>query len=76
MDRFDELLTFTLVAELRSVRNAAEVLGRAPSAISRRIKDLEERLQVQLLTRTTRNIALTGAGEQFQTAVGCETDPV
>jgi len=54
-----------VVAELRSVRNAADVLGRAPSAISRRIKDLEERLQVQLLTRTTRNIALTGAGERF-----------
>jgi len=65
MDRFDDLITFTLVAELRSVRKAAEVLGRAPSAISRRIKDLEERLQVQLLTRTTRNIALTGAGERF-----------
>jgi DNA-binding transcriptional LysR family regulator len=65
MDRFDDLVTFTVVAELRSVRNAAEVLGRAPSAVSRRIKDLEERLQVQLLTRTTRNIALTGAGERF-----------
>lgn len=38
MDRFDDLATFTLVAELRSVRQAADVLGRAPSAISRRIK--------------------------------------
>ena len=65
MDRFDDLVTFTLVSELGSVRKAAEILGRAPSAISRRIKDLEERLQVQLLTRTTRKISLTGAGERF-----------
>jgi len=65
MDRFDDLTTFALVAELRSIRKAAKVLGRAPSAISRRVKDLEERLQVQLLTRTTRNISLTGAGERF-----------
>ena len=67
MDRFDDLITFTAVAELRSVRKAAEVLDRAPSAISRRVKDLEERLQVQLLTRTTRKIVLTGAGERFYT---------
>jgi len=65
VDRFDDLATFTLVAELRSVRQAAEIMGRAPSAISRRIKDLEKRLQVQLLTRTTRKIVLTGAGESF-----------
>lgn len=65
MDRFDDLQTFALVAELSSVRQAAEVLNRAPSAISRRIKDLEARLQVQLLTRTTRSIALTDAGEKF-----------
>lgn len=65
MDRFDDLATFTLVAELQSVRQAAEIMGRSPSAISRRIKDLENRLQVQLLTRTTRKIALTSAGESF-----------
>lgn len=65
MDRFDDLSTFALVAELRSIRKAAKVLGRAPSAVSRRVKDLEERLQVQLLTRTTRNISLTAAGERF-----------
>lgn len=67
MDRFDDLETFVLVAQLRSVRKAAEQLGRAPSAVSRRIKDLEKRLQVQLLTRTTRQITVTGAGERFFT---------
>ncbi|MFK7854935.1 MAG: LysR family transcriptional regulator [Granulosicoccus sp.] len=65
MDRFDDLTTFALVSELQSVRQAADVLGRAPSAVSRRIKDLEQRLHVQLLTRTTRKIALTSAGERF-----------
>lgn len=65
MDRFSDLVTFTLVAELRSVRQAADVLGKAPSAISRRIKELEERLQVQLLSRSTRKVSLTGAGEHF-----------
>ena len=65
MDRFDDLATFVAVAERRSVRQAAEFLERAPSAVSRRIKDLEQRLQTQLLTRTTRQINLTSAGERF-----------
>jgi len=65
MDRFEDLQTFVAVAEQRSVRQAAERLDRAPSAVSRRIKDLEARLSTQLLTRTTRQIRLTGAGERF-----------
>lgn len=65
MDRFEDLQTFVAVADHRSVRKAAEILGRAPSAVSRRIKDLEARLGSQLLTRTTRQVRLTGAGERF-----------
>lgn len=65
MDRFEDLQTFVVVAEQRSVRQAAEQLGRAPSAVSRRVKELEARLGTQLLTRTTRQISLTGAGERF-----------
>lgn len=65
MDRFEDLQTFVAVADQRSVRQAAERMGRAPSAVSRRIKDLEARLGTQLLTRTTRQIRLTGAGERF-----------
>lgn len=65
MDRFDDLKTFVEVAERRSVRQAADALDRAPSAVSRRIKDLEKRLQTQLLTRTTRQITLTSAGERL-----------
>lgn len=65
MDKFDDLQTFVWVAELASIRKAADVLDRAPSAVSRRVKDLEKRLQVQLLTRTTRQVRLTSAGERF-----------
>jgi DNA-binding transcriptional LysR family regulator len=67
MDRFDDLHTFIIVAELQSIRQAADQLNRAPSAVSRRLKDLEERLQTQLLTRTTRQVILTNAGERFLT---------
>jgi DNA-binding transcriptional LysR family regulator len=65
MDRFEDMQTFVAVADRRSVRQAAEHLSRAPSAVSRRIKDLEARLSTQLLTRTTRQIRLTAAGERF-----------
>ncbi|MBX2839227.1 MAG: LysR family transcriptional regulator [Gammaproteobacteria bacterium] len=65
MDRFEDLQTFILVAEHRSIRKAADLLNRAPSAVSRRVKDLEQRLEVQLLTRTTRQVRLTPAGERF-----------
>ena len=65
MNRLDDLETFVCVAENASIRRAAEQLDRAPSAVSRRIKELEARLQTQLLNRTTRQITLTGAGERF-----------
>lgn len=65
MDRFEDLRTFVMVSDLRSVTRAAEQLGRAPSAVSRRVKDLEARLSTQLLIRTTRQITLTSAGERF-----------
>ena len=65
MDRFDDLQTFVLVADRQSIRQAADMLGRAPSAVSRRVKDLEERLRTQLFTRTTRQVRLTSAGERF-----------
>lgn len=65
MDRFDDLETFITVADRQSIRQAADLLDRAPSAVSRRIKDLENRLQTQLFTRTTRQVRLTGAGERF-----------
>lgn len=65
MDRFEDLSTFVLVSDLRSVGQAAERLGKAPSAVSRRLKEFEARLGTQLLHRTTRSIRLTDAGEHF-----------
>ncbi len=65
MDRFEDLRTFVRVSELSSVSKAAAELQRAPSAISRRLSELEARLGSPLLIRTTRQIVLTDAGERF-----------
>ena len=56
---------FVAVVERGSVTGAAEALRVAPSAVSRRIKDLEGRLGTQLLVRTTRRMSLTEAGRSF-----------
>ncbi len=53
------------VAEFQSVTRAAESLSLAPSAVSRRLKELESRLGVQLVTRTTRRMSLTDEGQHF-----------
>lgn len=65
MDRFEDMRCFVNVAELQSVTRAAEKLNLAPSAVSRRLKDLEARLGAQLLSRTTRKMSLTEPGQVF-----------
>jgi len=65
VDRFEDLRTFVAVCELGSVSGAAKALQRAPSAVSRRLAELEARLGAKLLARTTHRMALTGAGERF-----------
>ena len=65
MDRFEDMRCFVQVVEQGSVTGAARALGLAPSAVSRRVKDLEARLGIQLLTRTTRRMSLTDAGRSF-----------
>ncbi len=62
MDRFEALQTFVAVVEAGQFNAAAERLGCNNSAVSRRIAELENRLGAQLLTRTTRRLALTDAG--------------
>ncbi|TFF24859.1 LysR family transcriptional regulator [Jiella endophytica] len=59
------IATFVAVAELGSFKRAAEVIGRSPSAVTTQINQLEELLGVRLLVRTTRNVRLSSAGEQF-----------
>ena len=65
MDRFEDLRAFVQVVESGNLTRAAQSLQVATSAVSRRIKDLEERLGTQLLQRTTRQMRLTASGEEF-----------
>ncbi|HJW03069.1 MAG TPA: LysR family transcriptional regulator [Azospira sp.] len=65
---FDDLLAFITVARARSFTKAAAQLGVSQSALSHTIRGLEARLGLRLLTRTTRSVAPTDAGERlFQT---------
>lgn len=65
MDRFEEMRNFVQVVEAGSITRAADLSHTAKSAVSRRLADLETRLGVQLLNRTTRRMALTDAGQRF-----------
>jgi len=65
MNRFEDLQTFVKVAEFGSISAAADRLGIAKSAVSRRISELEQRLGVQLFRRTTRQLNLTDSGKSF-----------
>ena len=60
-----DLAVFALVAERRSFRAAAQRLGVSASALSHTIRNLETRLDVRLLNRTTRSVAPTEAGERL-----------
>jgi DNA-binding transcriptional LysR family regulator len=62
---FNHLQTFILVARERSFTRAAAQLGVSQSALSHTIRGLEEKLGVRLLTRTTRGVSPTEAGERL-----------
>jgi DNA-binding transcriptional LysR family regulator len=65
MDRFDDLAAFIAVSELKGFAAAARRLGISPSAATRAVAALEERLGVRLLQRTTRSVTPTDAGERY-----------
>jgi len=61
----EELIAFVAVVESGSFSRAAEQLGQDNSVVSRTIKRLEQKLDIQLLNRTTRQISLTHEGERY-----------
>ena len=66
----NDLVAFLAVARERSFTRAAAKLGVSQSALSHTIRGLEERLGMRLLTRTTRSVAPTEAGERLVRTVG------
>jgi DNA-binding transcriptional LysR family regulator len=69
-ENFNDLLAFLAVAKARSFTKAAALLGVSQSALSHTVRGLEERLGLRLLTRTTRSVAPTEAGERLLRAAG------
>ena len=75
MNKFEELEAFVSVVDQHSFSAAGERSGVAKSVLSRRVSDLEKRLGVQLMQRTTRKLSLTDAGQHFyQRAIGLLSD--
>jgi DNA-binding transcriptional LysR family regulator len=72
----NDLLAFVTVAREGSFTRAAAALGVTQSALSQTIRALEERLQIRLLTRTTRSVSPTAAGERLAQAIGCRLDEI
>src|SRR6187431_2305793 len=66
----DDLLAFIVVGRVRSFTKAAAQLGMSQSSLSHTIRELEARLGVRLLTRTTRSVAPTDAGERLLKTIG------
>ena len=65
MDQLASMRIFLAVAEANALNGAARQLGLSPSAVSKHIAALENRLGTQLFTRTTRHIALTEVGASY-----------
>jgi len=72
----NDLLAFVTVAREGSFTRAAATLGVTQSAISQAVRGMEERLQIRLLTRTTRSVAPTAAGERLAAAIGHRFDEI
>lgn len=65
-EKLDDLRVFLLVAETGSFTKAAAQLDVSQSALSYTVRQLEERLKIKLLERTTRSVSTTAAGEQLR----------
>src|SRR3977135_2789657 len=74
--RLDGLQAFVAVARECSFTKAAAKLGISPSALSHTVRELEERLGVGLLSRTTRSVSPTEAGERLLHNIGPRFDEI
>ncbi|CAI0907141.1 LysR family transcriptional regulator [Serratia entomophila] len=72
----NDLLYYVTVARERSFTRAAARLGVTQPALSQAISALEERMQIRLLTRTTRSVSPTAAGERLLLSVGDRIDEI
>src|SRR5213078_4712217 len=72
----DDLLAFVAVGRERSFTKAAAKLGVSQSALSHTMRELEARLGVRLLMRTTRSVAPTEAGERLLQSVGPRVEEI
>ena len=75
-ENFNDVVAFVTVARERSFTKAAAKLGVSQSALSHTIRGLEERFGLRLLTRTTRSVSPTAAGERLLGTAGPRLDEV
>src|SRR5689334_11961122 len=75
-EELGDLTAFLAVAEERSFTRAAAKLGTSQSALSHTVRRLEERLGLRLLTRTTRSVAPTEAGERLMETLRPSLDEI
>jgi DNA-binding transcriptional LysR family regulator len=75
-ENLNDLVAFLAVARERNFTRAAAKLGVSQSALSHTIRDLEARLGVRLLTRTTRSVSPTQAGERLLHTIGPRLDEI
>lgn len=75
-ENLNDLAAFLAVARARSFTKAAGQLGVSQSALSHTVSGLEARLGVRLLTRTTRSVSPTEAGERLLQAIGPRLDEI
>lgn len=73
---FNDLLAFVTVAREGSFTRAAAHLGVTQSALSQTVSGLEKRLKIRLLTRTTRSVSPTSAGERLMHSIGHRFDEI
>src|ERR1700753_3538824 len=75
-NHMNELAAFLIVARERSFTRAAAQMGLSQSRLSQTIRSLEDRLKVRLLTRTTRSVTPTEAGEHLLRTIGPRLDEI